>query len=147
MSVQHFSSTEHQLGWYRSEGRQIFLADALDETSDAAMSVGFARYGKGASNPWVVTYDEALIITSGAFSVEWKEGTQTARAGEVLFLSKGTALVYRADEDTELVYVTYPHWSQAQRNSEHADLLDTFHPVDHKTVDAGRSEATPFPQP
>jgi hypothetical protein len=31
--------------------------------------VGFAYYAPGARNEWVVTYDEALIITRGAFTV------------------------------------------------------------------------------
>lgn len=145
MSVQHFTSTDG-LSWYQSEGQEIFLADALDETSNAPMSVGFARYAKGASNRWVVTYDEALIITQGVFSVEWSGSTQTARAGEVLFLSKGTPLVYQAEEDTELVYVTYPHWGQAQRNSEHAALLDTFHPVQDEMMSLPLREATQSPQ-
>jgi ethanolamine utilization protein EutQ len=128
MSVQHFTISDPAT-WYQSEGRDIYLADVLGEANSDSMSVGFARYGKGAANHWVVTYDEALIITEGIFSVRSAAGTKTAKAGEVLFLRKGTSLVYQAEEDTELVYVTYPHWAEAQRSSEHARLLDTFHPV------------------
>jgi ethanolamine utilization protein EutQ len=128
MGVEHFSST-NVVRWYRAEGREIYLADVLDETNSEAMSVGFARYAEGASNEWVVTYDEALVITRGVFSVQWEGGVGTARAGEVLFLRRGTPLVYRAEEETELVYVTYPHWAQAQRTSEHAAYLDTFQPA------------------
>ena len=57
-------------------------------------------------------------------------GAKTAKAGEVIFMTAGTKVVYQAEEDnTEVVYVTYPHWSDAQRKSEHADLLKPFHPV------------------
>ena len=128
MSVQHFTQAD-PVTWYQAGGREIFLADVVDEANSESMSVGFARYGNGASNEWVITYDEALIITKGTFSVQWDGGTQTAKAGEVLFLSKGARLVYRADEDAELVYVTYPHWNKAQRDSAHAHLLDSFHPA------------------
>ncbi len=49
--------------------------------------------------------------------------------GEVIFLTKGTKVTYEGAEDgTEVVYVTYPHWLEAQRKSAHADLLDTFRP-------------------
>lgn len=117
------------LNWFQRGAQEIFLADAVDHTSDAAMSVGFARYRAGEENEWVVSYDEALIITRGAFTVRTADGPCSARAGEVIYLPAGTSLVYHADEDTELVYVAYPHWFEATRNSPHAARLAEFHPV------------------
>ncbi|MGH2949047.1 MAG: nuclear transport factor 2 family protein [Solirubrobacteraceae bacterium] len=117
--------------WHRAQGRRIFLGDVVDASNSDAMSVGFARYAPGESNEWVVTYDEALIVTRGAFSVTSADGIKTtANAGEVIVLSKGTKVVYSAeDAGANVVYVTYPHWIDAQRRSEHAALLDSFHPV------------------
>ena len=115
--------------WYQAGDRPIFLADVLDETTASPMSVGFAQYAAGASNDWTVTYDEVLVITRGVFTVIARGRETTARAGEVIFLPKGTPLTYRADESAELVYVTYPHWAAATKASEHAAALDFFHPV------------------
>lgn len=117
--------------WYQAKGRDILLGDVVDSTNGDSMSVGFARYAPGDSNEWVVTYDEVLIVTGGAFTVVASDGRAvTARAGELIFLSKGTKLVYSAEgAGAELVYVTYPHWANAQRDSEHAALLDGFEPV------------------
>jgi len=130
MSVRRFTS-EDPTTWYQAEGRRIFIADVIDDTnSETPMSVGFARYDAGTSNEWTANYDEALIITSGRFTVRTADGAQTADAGEVIYLTKGTELVYQAEEDTELVYVTYPHWADATRRSEHASALDEFHPVE-----------------
>jgi ethanolamine utilization protein EutQ len=100
--------------WYRPGDRRIFLGDAVDSSNSESMSVGFARYAPGESNEWVVTYDEALIVTRGAFTVAAEDGRETtARAGEIIFLRRGTAVVYSAkDEGAELVYVTYPHWTE-----------------------------------
>ena len=43
-----------------------------------------------------------------------------------MFLTKGTKVAYEAaEDDTEFVYVTYPHWMDAPRQSEHAALLDS----------------------
>ena len=108
--------------WYRSGDRKIFLSDALDPSNSESMSVGFARYAAGEWNEWVVTYDEALIVTRGAYTVTSADGVETtARAGEVIFLRKGTPVVYSAKEEgADVVYVTYPHWMDAQRQSEHA---------------------------
>lgn len=58
-------------------------------------------------------------MTKGVFTVRSADGAKTAKAGEVLFLTKGT----------KLVSVTYPHWFDAQRMSKHANLLDSFHPA------------------
>lgn len=129
MSAIHFSDAKvHQ--WYQSDGQRIFLGDVLDGSNSRTMGAGFARYDKGASNKWIVAYDEVLVVAKGAFSVETAEGVVSARAGEIIFLTKGTALTYRADEDTELVYVSYPHWAEAQANSPYANLMQTFSPSD-----------------
>ena len=53
--------------WYQSVGRAIFLGDVVDPSNRDTMSVGFARYAPGESNDWVVSYDEVLIVTEGAF--------------------------------------------------------------------------------
>jgi ethanolamine utilization protein EutQ len=95
------------------------------------MSAGYYRNKKkGEKNEWIVTYDEVLVVTKGALTIRTADGAKTAKAGEIIFLTKGTALVYEAGEDdTEVVYVSYPHWMDAQQRSEHAHLLNSYHPV------------------
>lgn len=116
--------------WYRYRDEQVLLADVVDSSNGDTMSVGFARYDAGAVNPWKVQYDEALIVTKGAFTVRTADGEVTAVAGEVIFLTAGTELEYRGEQDgTELVYVSYPHWMDAVQRSETAHLLDAFQPV------------------
>ncbi len=124
--------------WYQPGDRPIFIADVLDDSSNAPMSVGFAIYAAGASNDWTVTYDEVLVITKGVFTVRTARGATTARAGEAIFLPKGTALTYHAEEAAEVVYVTYPHWEAATRKSEHARALDEYHPVPPAATAAAR---------
>ena len=137
--------------WYRSGDRRIYLADVLDPSNSESMSVGFARYGPGESNEWVVTYDEALIVTRGAYTVSSADGVEaTAREGEVIFLRKGTPVVYSAEEHgADVVYVTYPHWIDAQRQSKHAGYLETFHPADGPpppSSDGGTTDAVALMQ-
>lgn len=102
----------------------------LDASNSDTMSVGFCRYDEGAANEWIVTYDEALIVTRGVFTVRFDGGAKTAKAGEIIFLAKCTKVVYQGEEDdTEVVYVSYPHWFDATRKSKHAGQLELFHPV------------------
>jgi ethanolamine utilization protein EutQ len=129
MSVRHFTSKDAK--FYRYADREIFVGDVLDSSNSDTMSVGFYRnMRRGEKNEWVVTYDEALIVTRGALTVRSAEGAKTARAGEIIFLTKGTEIAYESAEDnTEVVYVTYPHWIDAHTKSQHAHLLDSYHPA------------------
>ncbi|ALG12716.1 cupin [Kibdelosporangium phytohabitans] len=125
-AVERFAS-KTTTSWFQRLDQQVFLGDVVDQTSGAEMSVGFGRYGKGERNPWKVTYDEALIVTKGSFTVEGPEGPVTAGVGEVIYLRADTEVLYVANEETELVYVTYPHWLRATENSAEAARLDEFH--------------------
>jgi ethanolamine utilization protein EutQ (cupin superfamily) len=58
------------------------------------------------------------------------DSERTAKAGEVIFLTKGSAITYEAaEDDTEVVDVTYPLWMDAQTKSKHAHLPGSYHPV------------------
>ena len=129
MSVRHFTAKDAE--WFQYLDRQIFVGDVVDSSNSETMSVGFYRNRKkGERNEWVVTYDEALIVTKGSLTIRSGEGAKTAKAGEVIFLTKGTEVAYEAaEDDTEVVYVTYPHWMDAHSRSEHAGLLDSYHPI------------------
>jgi ethanolamine utilization protein EutQ len=128
MSVERFT-IDHPETWFQRLDQEVFLGDVLDGESGAEMSVGFARYATGETNPWQMTYDEALIITKGVFTVRGPEGPVSAKAGEVIYLRAGTEVVYEANEDAELVYVTYPHWLAATEKSDQAGRLEEFHPA------------------
>jgi ethanolamine utilization protein EutQ len=121
-------SGDPKLTWYRRGSQQLRLADAIDAAAGAAMTVGFARYAAGESNEWTMSYDEALVVTKGRFAVDHGGATTSAGPGEVIYLSTGTDLVYRAEEDSEVVYVSHPHWFEATQRSPYADRLGEFHP-------------------
>jgi ethanolamine utilization protein EutQ len=128
--VRLFTPKNIQTWYLPAKGRRIFLGDVLDEKNSDTMGLGFARYAPGQSNEWIVTYDEALIVTKGAYSVTAEDGTKTtAKVGEVIYLTNGTKVVYSAEVETEVVYVTYPTWMDAHRKSQYAHLLDDFEQV------------------
>lgn len=137
MTVTRFTSKDAK--FFRYLDKDILVGDVLDSSNSQHMSAGYYRNkNKGDKNAWVVTYDEVLVVTKGALTIRTADGSTTARAGEIIFLTKGTALSYEAGEnDTEVVYVSYPHWLDAQQKSEHAHLLDSYHPVDEPAEKAG----------
>ena len=129
MTVTHY--TREDAKFFQYLDKEIFVGDVLDPSNSGHMSAGYYRnLKKGEKNEWVVTYDEVLVVTKGALTIRTADGSTTARAGEIIFLTKGTALAYEAGEDdTEVVYVSYPHWMDAQQQSEHAHLLGSYHPI------------------
>jgi ethanolamine utilization protein EutQ len=131
--IRHFGVEDVET-WYRPGEIKMLLGDILDPSNSESMSVGFAHYGPGAANEWVVTYDEVLIVTRGKFTVRSADGVETtASAGEVIFLRAGTPVVYSAKaEGADVVYVTYPHWSEAHAGSEYAPFLDNFQPSEER---------------
>lgn len=129
MTVKRY--TRDDAKYYQYRDREIFVGDVLDAEHSDSMSAGYYRNAKkGVRNAWVVTYDEVLVVLRGALTIRTDTGAHTAKPGEILFLKKGTALSYEAaEDDTEVVYVSYPHWLDAHSKSEHAHLLDDYHPV------------------
>jgi ethanolamine utilization protein EutQ len=105
--VQHLTADKVAI-WYQQGDVEMVVGDALDPTGGAPMVIGFARYRKGAANEVTLPYDEALIVTHGVLTVRRADGVATARAGEVIFHRAGAKVVYQADEDVEVVYVSHP---------------------------------------
>ena len=124
MSVQHLT-IDDTTTWFQAGERNVFIGDVLDLATSAALRVRFSRYGRGAAHEWMVTADEALIVTKGALTVRFTGGTQTASAGEVVSLTKGTRVVFQGEEDgTEVVFVTYLSWFDAQRAGNPLEIED-----------------------
>jgi ethanolamine utilization protein EutQ (cupin superfamily) len=104
-------------GWSQVADQQIFVNDLIDQAADpdAAMTVGFARLDKGATLDISFPYDEVLILTSGMFTVRTQQGeTVTAHAGDVVYLPAESSNIFRAEADTEMVYVAHPPSVYAQ---------------------------------
>ena len=123
--VLKYSSDDLQQ-WFQVEDRPMFVGDAIDSSNSPTMSAGFARFRQGEELEWTVAYDEVLVVTKGAVTIRTASGEQTAGVGEILFLPKDTELAYVGAEDTEFVFVSYPHWFEAKSSSPSAAQLERF---------------------
>jgi ethanolamine utilization protein EutQ (cupin superfamily) len=109
MRVRHLSGADAD--WSRVGDGEIYVSDLVDAAAapEAAMTVGYARVGKGESMDIAFPYDEVLVVTKGAYTVRTPDGdSYTATVGQVIYLPGGTANVAVADEDAEMVYVAAP---------------------------------------
>ncbi|MEV6277589.1 nitroreductase/quinone reductase family protein [Nocardia sp. NPDC051832] len=103
--VRVFDSADQKLEQVGDLG--YFSAVVLDDPG-AAMSAKLERVRAGVSGEHHFPYDEVHIVISGMLSVHTSGETVTARAGEVLYLPMGAQGVTSAEEDVEMVSVTYP---------------------------------------
>jgi ethanolamine utilization protein EutQ len=58
--------------------------------------------------PWTVGYDEVLFIKDGVLSLTVGERTFRAGPGDILWIPKGTALIYEAGERVTFFYAVHP---------------------------------------
>ena len=127
--MQHLTIDDTR-AWFQAGEREVFIGDVLDVITTPTTRIRFSRYGKGAAHEWMVTVDETLVVTKGALTVRSAAGTQTARAGEVISLARGTRVVFTGEEeDTEVVFVTHMHWADAQREPNQIGLVEDSRPV------------------
>ena len=57
--------------------------------------------------PWTIKYDEVLLVVEGELTVHTAEGALKAGPKDTIFLPKGTALEYEA-EDALIFYAIHP---------------------------------------
>jgi ethanolamine utilization protein EutQ (cupin superfamily) len=110
--------------WRKVRGADILVGDVVDSTISDTVSVGYCRQGIGESNSLTTSFDEVFICLRGAYTLETEDGQKvTAGPGEVLWLPKDTPITYSgtAEEETLVVYVTYPAWRETEYSKRAAD--------------------------
>jgi ethanolamine utilization protein EutQ (cupin superfamily) len=118
-----FKLTQDDAAWAQFGEAQIYIGDVWDEARSTSMGVGYARWEQGEANAWTVSYDEVLIVVSGTITVQFGQESVTAGPGELIWLEKGTSVVYRGDTAAVVVYVTYPVWGATEESKAASDVL------------------------
>lgn len=109
--------------WMEYSGMR--LADVMNEDDTPGTklgAIGFTVAPKGASSEFTFAYDEVLVVTKGKCTVTSDGKSHTAAAGEAIYLPAQVPGIFKADEDTELVYVASSPYGEVNREAK-ADLL------------------------
>ncbi len=85
----------------QAQAVQICGADDM-----VALGAGFGRM-TNARFPWTIKYDEVLLVIEGRLTVHTAEGELTAGPKDTIFLPRGTALEYEA-ENALIFYAIHP---------------------------------------
>jgi ethanolamine utilization protein EutQ len=86
---------------------RVYTHDVLTLAESPRLGAGIMEMTKS-DFPWTLNYDEIDYVISGALTVAFAGQTVTARAGEMIFIPKGSAIRFQAPEFARFLYVTYP---------------------------------------
>jgi ethanolamine utilization protein EutQ len=63
---------------------------------------------------WTLTYDEVDIVLEGELVITRAGEQVSGRAGDVIFIPKGSSITFGTPSYTRFVYVAYPaNWNEA----------------------------------
>ena len=92
--------TNEELPSMEVEGVNAFLKDfSVSDDTDKPITSGLFRLKAGESLKYTYTYHEMKFIVDGSFTIEDETGQkQTAKAGDLLYFPKGTAMTFTTDD-------------------------------------------------
>jgi ethanolamine utilization protein EutQ len=89
-------------------GKNVGLRDVITGAHKAPMAAGFMAWSRADSFPWHLTYDEIDLVLEGVLEIHVDGRVVTGRVGDVLYLPKGSRIVFGTPSSVRLFYVTYP---------------------------------------
>lgn len=85
----------------------IRTADVITDRDGSPMGVGFLRFESG-SFPWTLNYDEVDYVIEGELEIRVGDTSYVGRAGDVIFIPRGTSILFCTPTFVHFMYVTYP---------------------------------------
>lgn len=94
----------------RFDGAQphcVGLTDLVTDKDGSSMAAGFMQWDN-AFFPWTLNYDEIDMILEGELHVRHEGETMIARAGDVMFIPKGSSIEFGTPSTVKFLYVAWP---------------------------------------
>lgn len=89
-------------------GRNVQLKDVVTAADRSPMSAGFMAWSAADSFAWELTYDEVDYVLEGELHVTIDGRVVEAKAGDVVFIPKGSRIIFGTPTSVRLFYVTHP---------------------------------------
>lgn len=90
-----------------AEQANVRLKDVVSSNDGSPVAAGYMALDKGGF-PWTLEYDEIDIVLEGELVIT--RGAEEVRAGpgDVIYIPKGSSIVFSTPAGVRFVYVTYP---------------------------------------
>ncbi len=94
-------------------GKQVGLTDVVTGKDRSPMTAGFMAWSRADSFPWTLDYDEVDYVLEGVLQLGIDGRVLEGKPGDVLYIPKGSKVVFGTPSRTKIFYVTYPaDWSK-----------------------------------
>ncbi|MEI7611976.1 MAG: ethanolamine utilization acetate kinase EutQ [Betaproteobacteria bacterium] len=88
-------------------GKQVGIADVITSADGAPIAAGFMAWSD-CFFPWTLDYDEIDLVLEGELHIRCNGQTHVGKAGDVMFIPKGSAIEFGTTSKVRFFYVTYP---------------------------------------
>lgn len=90
-----------------AEPHHVGLTDLVTEQDGSSMAAGFMQW-ENAFFPWTLNYDEVDMVLEGELHVRHEGETMVAKAGDVMFIPKGSSIEFGTPSTVRFLYVAWP---------------------------------------
>lgn len=90
-----------------AEPHCVGLTDLVTEQDGSSMAAGFMQWDN-AFFPWTLNYDEIDMVLEGELHVRHEGETMIAKAGDVMFIPKGSSIEFGTPTSVRFLYVAWP---------------------------------------
>ena len=93
-------------------GTNVWLKDVVVTEDRSPMGAGYMSLDRGEMQ-WTLTYDEIDIILEGELVITRGSEQVRGKAGDVIFIPKGSSITFGTPSWTRFVYVVFPvNWNE-----------------------------------
>ena len=90
-----------------AEPHCVGLTDLVTGDDGSSMAAGFMQW-ENAFFPWTLNYDEIDMVLEGELHVRHAGETMIAKAGDVMFIPKGSSIEFGTTSSVKFLYVAWP---------------------------------------
>ena len=90
-----------------AEPHCVGLTDLVTGDDGSSMAAGFMQW-ENAFFPWTLNYDEIDMVLEGELHVRHQGETLVAKAGDVMFIPKGSSIEFGTPSTVRFLYVAWP---------------------------------------
>ena len=93
-------------------GTNVWLKDVVVTQDRSPMGTGYMSLDKGEMQ-WTLTYDEIDIVLEGELVITRGNEQVRGKAGDVIYIPKGSSITFGTPSWTRFVYVVFPvNWNE-----------------------------------
>lgn len=85
----------------------VRLKDVITSADGSPVAAGYMALDKG-SFAWTLEYDEVDIVLEGELVITRGNEIARAKAGDMIYIPKGSSIEFSTPSEVRFVYVTYP---------------------------------------